>query len=251
MEIIIKRDAEEVAAEAYEIIAAELARRPAGAIGLATGRSPSGLYRLLRESRIDFSQVRFFNVDEFAGIGAEHPASFARYLHEVLLGRINARPERIRLMRGDAPDVAVECDAYEEAIHTAGGIDVQILGLGRNGHIGFNEPGSSLGSRTRLEALEAGSIADSKAIFGPDAEPPRFAITMGVGTLMEARRVLMLAMGAEKADVVCRMLEGPITAEVPASALQMHRRPTVLLDEAAASKLERREYWKKAYVRRG
>lgn len=247
MEVVIKADPEEVGSEAYETIAAALTKKPDLALGLATGRTPQRLYRLLRESRLDFSRARFFNLDEFVGLGPTHKASFWRFLHEHLLDGLRAMPANVRLLRGDAHDLAQECEAYEEAIRTRGGIDVQILGAGRNGHLAFNEPGSSLGSRTRVKTLEESSRKDYEPMFAGEAVP-RFSLTMGIGTIMEARRLLLLATGAEKAEIVQRMVEGPVTAEVPGSALQFHPHATVLVDEAAASMLSRRDYWKWIYA---
>ncbi|MBI2931117.1 MAG: glucosamine-6-phosphate deaminase [Planctomycetes bacterium] len=247
MDIIIRANPEDVAAEAYEFVAAALTRKPDLTIGLATGRTPLGLYRLMRESRLDFSTARFFNLDEFAGLGQDHPASFHRYLAEQLLRWINVRSDHVRLLRGDSKDFRIECGGYEQAIRSCGGIDVQILGVGRNGHIGFNEPGSSLGSRTRIKTLEAQSIQEYASLFKSPDQVPRFCLTMGVGTIMEAKSVLLLATGREKADIVQRMIEGPVTAEVPGTALQFHPHGTVVLDEEAAQKLARREYWKWVY----
>ncbi len=247
MEVIIKANAEEVAAEAYEIVEAALRAAPSLSLGLATGRTPLGLYLLMRESRLDFSAARFFNLDEFVGLGPEHPASFHRFLHENLLGGLNAQRRNVRLLRGSAEDLPEECRLHEEAIRAAGGIDVQVLGVGRNGHIAFNEPGSSLGSRTRVKTLEAQSASDYASMFASPGEVPRFSLTMGVGTIMEARRLLVLATGPMKADIVRRMIEGPVTAEVPGSALQFHPRATIVLDEEASVQLARRAYWKWVY----
>ncbi len=247
MEVVIKADPEEVASEAYETIASALAKKPDLALGLATGRTPQRLYRLLRESRLSFAAARFFNLDEFVGLGPSHRASFWRFLHEHLIDALRLPDANVRFLRGDAPDLAAECEAYEEAIRARGGIDLQILGVGRNGHVAFNEPGSSLGSRTRVKTLEATSRQDYAPMFVDEA-PPSFSLTMGIGTIMESRRVLLLATGVEKAQVVQRMIEGPVMAEVPGSALQFHPRATAIVDEAAASMLARRDYWKWVYA---
>jgi glucosamine-6-phosphate deaminase len=247
MEIIIRANAEEVAAEAYELIAAALAEKPTLVMGLSTGRSPLRLYHLLRESRLDFSGASFFNLDEFVGLSGDHPASFHRFLHDHLLRGLNVPRERVRCLRGDAPNLPAECVAYEEVIRGRGGIDLQLLGVGGNGHIAFNEPGSSLGSRTRIKTLEEKTIADYAPMFRAPERVPRFSLTMGIGTILESRRVLVLATGEEKAEIVHRMTEGPVTAEVPGSALQFHPRTTLIVDEAAARRLARGDYWKWVY----
>lgn len=247
MEIIIKASPEEIASEGYEIVAGEVTRKPAFCLGLATGRTPVGLYRLMRESRLDFSRARFFGLDEFVGLGPDHPASFHRYFREHLLDPLGVPPEHVRFLRGDAPDLASECESYEQAIRSEGGIDLQILGVGRDGHMAFNTPGSSLGSRTRVKTLEESSLENYLKLFKSKDKAPRFALTMGLGTILETRRALILAFGREKADIVRRIVEGPVTAEVPGSVLQFHPRATLVLDEAAASLLVRRDYWKWVY----
>jgi glucosamine-6-phosphate deaminase len=238
MEIIIRRDADAVAQAAFEVVAESLRARPALVVGLATGRTPLALYARLRAARLDWSRARFFNLDEFVGLGPDDPKSFARALREALLDGLGVPRSRARLVRGDAPDPARECAAVEAAVRRAGGLDLQILGVGRDGHIGFNEPSSSFGSRTRVKTLAAETIHDA------GGGVPFHAITMGIGTILEARRLLLLATGPEKAGAVARAVEGPMTAEVPASALQLHPRATVVLDDAAASKLARRDYYR-------
>lgn len=251
MEIVIKSSVEDIASEAYELIAGELARKPDLAMGLATGRTPLGLYRLLRESRLDFAGVRFYGLDEFVGLGPNHPASFHRFLREHLLDALGVPPENVRFLRGDAADLASECESFEQTIKAQGGIDIQILGVGRNGHISFNDPGSSLGGRTRVRVLEERAVLDYSKLFKSKDEIPRYSLSMGLGTIMEARRILMLAYGREKAEILKKMAEGPVSAEVPGSILQMHPRVTLIVDEDAASLLTRREHWKAVYQHRG
>jgi glucosamine-6-phosphate deaminase len=238
MEIIIEPDAEALADRAAQIVFAELARKPNLVLGLATGRTPIGLYERLRKKPEAFAEVRFFNLDEFFGLAPSDPHSFNAFFYRHLLDHVHHQPKNVHLLRGDVKDLEEEARLAEDRIKVVGGIDLQVLGIGRNGHIGFNEPGSSLGSRTRPKTLEPETVAH----YGGSI--PNLAITMGVGTIMEARRCLMLASGPDKADIVCRMVEGPIMSEVPATALQMHPRAVAVLDEAAALRLKRRDYYK-------
>jgi glucosamine-6-phosphate deaminase len=238
MEIIIEPDAAALADRAAQIVFGELARKPDLVLGLATGKTPVGLYERLRKRPEAFAKVRFFNLDEFYGLAPSDPESFNHFFYHHLLNHVKYEPKNVHLFRGDVKDLEEEAQLTEDRIQVVGGIDLQILGIGRNGHIGFNEPGSSLGSRTRPKTLEPETVAH----YGGSI--PNLAITMGVGTIMEARRLLLLASGAEKSEIICRMVEGPIMSEVPATALQMHRLATVVLDEGAASKLKRRDYYK-------
>jgi glucosamine-6-phosphate deaminase len=238
MEIIIESDAGTLADRAAQIVFGEMARKPNLVLGLATGKTPLGLYERLRKRPEAFAEVRFFNLDEFFGLAPSDPNSFNAFFYKNLLNHVKHKPGNVHLFRGDVNDLEEEARLAEDRIQVVGGIDLQILGIGRNGHIGFNEPGSSLGSRTRPKTLEPETVAHYGGFI------PNLAITMGVGTIMEARRCLMLASGADKADIVCRMVEGPIMSEVPATALQMHPRAAAILDDAAASKLKRRDYYK-------
>lgn len=241
MEIVIQPDYDRLCDAAAAMVFEELARKPDLVLGLATGRTPLGLYERLVRRPEAFARAYFFNLDEFYGLPPAHPESFHAYLRRHLIDRVRHDPARVNLLRGDVADLDQAARDYEDRIRAVGGIDLQILGIGRNGHIGFNEPGSSLGSRTRAKTLEPGTLAEY-AKWGQDL--PRFAMTMGVGTILEARRLLLLASGEGKAEIIQRMVEGPVAAEVPASALQFHPRAAVVLDEAAASRLKRREYYK-------
>lgn len=244
MEIIIEPDAAALAERAAQVVFGELARKPDLVLGLATGKTPVGLYERLRLKPQAFARVRFFNLDEFFGLPASDPNSFNHFLQFHLIRHIEHDPKNLHLLRGDVKDLEVLSRQVEEQILAVGGIDLQILGIGKNGHIGFNEPGSSLGSRTRPKTLEASTLAEYVKTVDPGAPVSSFAITMGVGTIMDARHLLMLASGTGKADIIREMVEGPITSEVPATCLQLHPRATVILDEAAAAKLKRREYYK-------
>jgi glucosamine-6-phosphate deaminase len=234
MEVLIRRDVAAVADEAFAIVDAARKSKPELVIGLATGRTPVALYERMR--RLDWSRATFFNLDEYVGLGPDHPRSFHRYLHEHLLSFVKAGA--VRLTRGDAKDLAAECEAVEQAIRAAGGIDLQILGIGRDGHIGYNEPTSSFGSRTRVKTLAAETIQEA------GGGTPFHAITMGIGTILEARRLLLLATGESKSEAVRGAVEGPVTSMNPASALQLHAQATIVVDEAAASGLERRDYYR-------
>lgn len=221
-------------------------------LGLATGSTPLGFYDELVEmhgrGEIDFSRVTTFNLDEYSGLGPDHPQSYAWFMRENFFSRVNVPAERIHIPNGLAKDIPAHCEEYEAAIRAAGGIDLQLLGIGTDGHIGFNEPSSSLGSRTRLKTLTERTIRDNARYFPSPDEVPRHVITMGVGTILDARRCMVLAFGAEKAAAVAAMAEGPITAEVPASALQLHASCTLLVDEAAAGALKRADYYRWVYA---
>ncbi|HLY09404.1 MAG TPA: glucosamine-6-phosphate deaminase [Planctomycetota bacterium] len=244
MEIIIEPDAAALAERASQVVFAELARKPDLVLGLATGKTPVGLYEKLRLKPDAFAQVRFFNLDEFFGLPPSDPTSFNYFLHFHLVQHVRHQEKNLHLLRGDVKDLEALSREVEESIKAVGGIDLQILGIGKNGHIGFNEPGSSLGSRTRPKTLEASTLAEYVKTLDPKAPVSNFAITMGVGTIMDARHLLLLASGSGKADIIREMVEGPITSEVPATCLQLHPRATVVLDEAAAAKLKRRDYYK-------
>jgi glucosamine-6-phosphate deaminase len=251
MEVIIKPDATAVSKEAALLFQRQLARKPASVLGLATGSTPVGLYRELialhRAGALDFAQATSFNLDEYVGLASDHPQSYRAFMRENLFSQINIASERTHVPDGTAPDVAAQCAAYEAAIRAAGGIDLQLLGIGGDGHIGFNEPSSSLSSRTRLKTLTPRTIADNARFFGSEAAVPQHVITMGVGTIMETRSVIVLALGAGKADAVAAMTEGPITASVPASILQMHEKCALIIDEPAATKLQRGDYYRWVY----
>jgi len=244
MEIIIESDATALADRAAQVVFSELSKKADLVLGLATGKTPVGLYEKLRVKPDAFNQGRFFNLDEFYGMAPSDPNSFNHFLQFHLIKHIRHQEKNLHLLRGDVKDLEVLAREIEEKIQSVGGIDLQILGIGKNGHIGFNEPGSSLGSRTRPKTLEASTLAEYMKSVDPQSPVSSFAITLGVGTIMDARHLLMLASGSGKADIIREMVEGPITSEVPATCLQLHPRATVVLDEAAAAKLKRRDYYK-------
>jgi glucosamine-6-phosphate deaminase len=248
MLVILKRDNEEVNEQAAQLIAGAIKKKPALSLGLATGGTMVGLYKHLvllhQAGSLDFSQVTTFNLDEYLGLPAAHPQSFQHFMHENFFRHVNVPPRNIHIPDGSVRGAYdAYCASYEESIRAAGGIDLQLLGIGRNGHIGFNEPTSSLASRTRLKVLSRETLDDNAKFFRPGEESPRCAITMGIGTILEARKILLLATGASKAAAVAKSIEGPITCAVSASALQLHPDVTFLLDEPAAAQLTQRDYY--------
>jgi glucosamine-6-phosphate deaminase len=239
----ITKDYDEMSELAAQIVADRLRKNPALVLGLATGGTPLGTYRALirmhQKDGLDFSRVTTFNLDEYIGLPAQHPQSYHHFMDQHLFQHLNLDRRFTFIPDGQASDVEAHCDWYEAQIGEAGGIDIQILGIGRNGHLAFNEPGSSLGSRTRIKPLTDETRRDNARFFASLEEVPTHAITMGIGTIMEARELILLASGANKADAVKAAVEGPITAIVPASIMQMHRRAYVIVDQPAASKLTR------------
>lgn len=250
MRILIAKDYEKMSKEAAQIVCELIRRKPDCVLGLATGSTPLGLYkelvRMHKEDGLDFSRVRTFNLDEYYGLSPQHPQSYRCFMDENLFKGLNIKPENTRVPDGSVKIGEVEqyCKRYEELIKQAGGIDLQVLGIGGDGHIAFNEPGSSLGSRTRVVALDEKTIEDNSRFFDSSADVPRFALSMGVGTILEAKEIIFLATGAKKAEVVAEALEGPVTSMITASALQLHPRVTAILDEEASDSLDRIAFYR-------
>jgi len=247
MEVIILPNQQKAAYLVAQILAKELRAQPQLVLGMATGRTMEPVYHLLvdlhQKTGLDFSQCSTFNLDEYIGIPAEHPCSYRHYMDELLFNQVNIPKAHTHLPNGMATDLAAECRRYEAAITGAGGIDLQLLGIGSDGHIGFNEPLSSLRSRTREKALTPATLEQNAPMFGGDpANVPRRAITMGVGTILDSRRCLMLVTGKSKASILAKAVEGPISAMVTASALQLHPHCQVIVDEDAALELQEIEY---------
>ncbi len=239
--------AEEVSRRAAELIAETVQRNPDCVLGLATGGTPLGTYgeliRMYREGAVSFSRVTTFNLDEYVGLSADHPQSYRYFMGVNLFQHVDLDSNRCHVPDGLAEDYDSYCTSYEDLLRKSGGIDLQLLGIGTDGHIGFNEPGSSLGSRTRLKGLTEQTVRDNARFFDSIEQVPRLAVTMGVGTILEARRILLIATGSNKAGAVRSFIEGPITSQITASALQLHPATTVLLDRAAADWLQRKEYY--------
>jgi glucosamine-6-phosphate deaminase len=247
MEVIITKTYEEMSRAAAEAVAAVMNAKPNAVLGMATGSTPLGLYQELvkmhKKGGLDFSQVTTFNLDEYVGLPVTHPQSYHYFMHENFFKHVNMPIQNIHIPSGTTSNYRAFCEWYEKRITECGGIDVQILGIGSDGHIAFNEPTSSLSSRTRLKTLAKSTIDDNARFFKSRDEVPVYAITMGVGTILEARKILLLANGKKKADAVAAAVEGPITSMITASALQLHPDSTVYSDDDAASKLKMRDYY--------
>jgi len=247
MEIIIQPTPEAASRVAADLVAGVMREKPNAVLGLATGRTPLQLYQELIARKLDWRQVRTFNLDEYVGLPPEHPQSFHSVMWANLFQHVNIDPANVHLPDGQTRDVPAHCASYEAAIRNAGGIDIQVLGIGTDGHIGFNEPMSSLASRTRIKTLTGQTRRDNAAAFGGEARVPRHVITMGIGTIMDARQVVLLAFGETKARAIAAAVEGPVAAITPASALQLHPVVKVCVDEPAARLLQRADYYRWVY----
>lgn len=246
MEVVVLPTYDEMSRAAAAVVADVLNEKPNAVLGMATGSSPLGLYqelvRMHREEGLDFAQVSTFNLDEYVGLPRTHPQSYHHFMHENFFRHVNLAPGNIYIPSGTTSNYHAFCQWYERRIEECGGIDVQILGIGSDGHIAFNEPCSSLSSRTRLKTLAAPTIDDNARFFERPADVPIYAITMGVGTILEARNLVLLANGKNKSSAVAAMIEGPVTSMVTATALQLHPSARVFLDEPAAAELKMRDY---------
>lgn len=248
MLVVVKKNHDEVSREAARVVSNMLREKPSSILGLATGSTPLDLYneliRMYKEEGLDFSKVTTFNLDEYIGLPPSHPESYHYFMYENLFKHINV-PERFIHVPSGMVDVSEVhrinrfCEWYEEQIVRFGGIDLQLLGIGANGHIGFNEPGSSLGSRTRIKTLSENTRKDNSRFFDNDMDQvPKYAITMGIGTILDSKVILLVASGKNKAKAIKATVEAPITSQVPASAVQMHQRAILIVDEDAASQLD-------------
>lgn len=249
MEVIIQPTAERAVDLVARLVAKQLRDNPHSVLGLATGRTMEAVYerlvRMHKEEKLDFSLCRTFNLDEYVGLSPESPHSYRFYMNRHLFGRVNIDPRNTHLPDGAAPNLEAACRKYEEIIREFGGIDLQLLGIGASGHIGFNEPLSSLSSRTREKALVRSTLDINGSLFGKDVgSMPTRALTMGVGTILEAERIILLATGPDKGEILAKAVEGPITSMVSATALQLHRRCRVIVDEASAQKLQGKDYYR-------
>lgn len=248
MELTVCSTYDELSRAAARAVADILNARPNAVLGMATGSTPLGTYqelvRLHREEGLDFSQVTTFNLDEYVGLSPRHEQSFHHFMYEHFFRHVNIPPQNVYIPSGTTNNYRAFCEWYEQRIREVGGIDLQILGIGSDGHIAFNEPGSSLMSRTRLKTLAKTTIDDNARFFERREDVPIYAITMGVGTILEARRIVLLANGSHKATAIAKAVEGPVTSMITASALQMHPSVLVFVDEDAAAELTMRDYYR-------
>ena len=252
MEVVIATP-EELAALAADAIESLLAAKPTAVLGLATGSSPLGIYdELVRRheaGRISFATARAFTLDEYVGLPADHPESYRNVIDREIVSRVDFAPGAVRSPDGLAADVVGSCAQYEAAIAEAGGVDLQILGIGSDGHIGFNEPGSSLASRTRIKTLTQQTRGDNARFFGGDVDlVPRHCLTQGLATIMSARHIVLVATGYAKAEAVHHLVEGSVSAMWPGTVLQHHPHVSVLVDPAAAGRLQLADYFRSTYA---
>jgi glucosamine-6-phosphate deaminase len=252
MEVVICRDATEIGGIAADAIGALLTSKPDAVLGLATGSSPLAIYDELAVrcdgGLLSLAGARGFTLDEYVGLPADHPERYRNVIDQVFTSRVDIPPDAVSSPDGGADDIPAACAAYEAAIRAAGGVDLQILGIGTDGHIAFNEPGSSLASRTRIKTLTRQTRVDNARFFGGDVEAvPTHCLTQGLGTIMEARHLILVATGRSKAEAVHHLVEGAVSAMWPATILQHHPHVTVLLDDAAARRLQLVDYYRETY----
>lgn len=247
MRIVILNNSDAVAAYGAQLMVEQIQAKPESVLGLATGSSPTKLYAKLVEAvkagKVSMSQCRSFNLDEYLGLAPEHNQSYRYFMQKHLFDRVDIQPENTHVPDGLAKDPEQMCQQYEQKIRGCGGIDLQLLGIGANGHIGFNEPSSSLRSRTRIKTLTAQTVKDNARFFKTGEFQPELAITMGIETIMESRHVMLVATGANKTAAVRAMIEGPVSASCPASILQFHPKATIVLDTEAAVLLENTQFY--------
>lgn len=249
MEVIIRPDSDAAASLLVALIEQVVRQKPNATLGFATGHTMEMVYSKLAAKHanegLDFSGCSTFNLDEYIGMSGKDPSSYRHYMNERLFSKIEIDLANTFLPNGVAEDIDAECERYERLIEERGGIDLQLLGIGSTGHIGFNEPLSALRSRTRAKALAPETREQNASMFGNDVDRvPKRAITMGVGTILDSRRCILLATGAAKAEIIASAVEGPVTSMISASALQLHTRCTVIVDEEAASALQNQDYYR-------
>ncbi len=253
MEIVILPDSPAIGSLAADAISSLLRRKPDAVLGLATGSSPLAIYDELAArtaaGTVTFAQASGFTLDEYVGLPVDHPETYRNVIHKDFVDRVDFAPGAVQGPDGLAADIPAFCASYEAAIAAAGGVDLQILGIGTVGHIGFNEPGSSLASRTRIKTLTRQTRIDNARFFGGDVDAvPTHCLTQGLGTIMSARHIVLVATGTQKAEAVHQMVEGPVSAMWPATILQHHPHVTVLLDGASASRLQLADYYRETYL---
>lgn len=247
MKIVLTETADHAAELVAERILTALREKPDLVLGLATGSTPIGVYQRLRDAHaageVSFAKVRTFNLDEYLDLPGDHPQSYRHFMREHLFRGLDLPAENVFFPPTEGSDLTRRCQAYEDRIVAEGGIDIQLLGMGRNGHIGFNEPTSSLASRTRVKTLAERTLADNARFYSEGEVQPVLASTMGIGTIMEARRILLQVTGEKKAEAVQAIVEGPLSSFFPASALQLHPRVEAFIDPPAAQHLQMRDYY--------
>jgi glucosamine-6-phosphate deaminase len=252
VEVVIRPDAESVAAFVADAIERLVSTTPDAVLGLATGSSPLGVYReLVRRCTAgspSFRRSTAFLLDEYIGLPPDHPESYRAFITRNFTGLIDIDPANVHVPDGAASDVEAACAEYESMIRAAGGVDLQLLGIGADGHLGFNEPTSSLASRTRVKTLTEQTRNDNNRFFGDLDEVPRHVVTQGIGTILDARHLVLIAIGAGKAEPIARAVEGPVASMCPASAIQLHPRATVVVDEAAAAQLTLADYYRATFA---
>jgi glucosamine-6-phosphate deaminase len=244
MEVIIRPTREKATSLVAKLIIDQIASKNDSVLGLATGRTMEEVYEKAAAYNADFSKCSSFNLDEYVGIPGTDENSYRYYMNKHLFEKINIKRENTFLPNGAAEDLTIECKNYEDKMAEKGGVDLQLLGIGRSGHIGFNEPLSALFSRTREKALTPVTIAQNSPLFDNPEDMPKQALTMGVGTILEAKKVVLLATGKEKAEIIAKAVEGPITSMISATALQLHRSCVIIVDEEAAEHLREKEYYR-------
>lgn len=241
MQIVIVKDYKDMSKEAAEIVKAQINDKANSVCGFATGDTPKGMYRELVElynnRNIDFADIKAFNLDEYYGLAKENPQSYHYYMTENLFDHVNIKKENINIPNGMAKSIEKECEEYERKIQRAGGIDLQILGIGRNGHIGFNEPDLKFEAKTHFVELDEDTIKANSRFFDSTQEVPTKAISMGIKTIMQARKIMLLASGKEKREAIYKAIKGEITPKIPASVLQLHPNIIVIVDKETASLL--------------
>lgn len=243
MNVCVYPNAELAGRSAAVLIAGQVIEKPKSVLGLATGSTPLPIYAelvcLYNAGVLDFGKITTYNLDEYVGLAPDHPCSYRRFMQENLFDHINVPADHIHIPNGLAADVDAECIGYDEAIANAGRLDLQLLGLGANGHIGFNEPASVFTTHSYCVKLTEQTLKDNRRFFEDDAVMPTHALTMGIASIMQAKRIVLVATGKNKAAAVKAMVEGPVNPMVPASILQMHRHATIILDEEAAALLKK------------
>jgi glucosamine-6-phosphate deaminase len=252
MEVVIQRDADAVASFVADAVGRLVVSHPSAVLGLATGSSPLGVYdELVRRHHagtLTFSRVTAFLLDEYIGLPVGHSASYREFIERHFSGLVDIEPGNVHVPDGTAADVEAACARYEKKIHDAGGVDLQLLGIGADGHLGFNEPTSSLASRTRVKTLTAQTRSDNARFFDDVDEVPHHVVTQGIGTILEARHLVLIAIGPGKAESIASAIEGPVTSMCPGSAIQLHPHTTVVIDELAAARLTLADYYRATFA---